>query len=494
MERFLHRSRAGQVVDVDEFQVAKALLAGETRLLSQDVGSKHLFDWCLEYGKQSTALAMLFNGVPGCLVKGGHLTLTPPGFSYNAVGLGALPKARLPKQMKEPFSVADDCCCSGRRRTCPGCSWGFPDHAAVWMEDFDVSVENAKEAAERAAETPLARGLFEALRSKTLHLAKVDEKVMARLLDIALLLGDVELASSCVKSCTCFPLRRWRFRDFVAVLNDPLPGWRPRIGILQKEILIAALATGVALQHLSASYHFAGVRGSILLSEAMALSDAEPCQVQDLLPLLDLLGPGRVHKTGNAMALFLTEDLGGEVRLSHRKLCVATRAGLALNTFQAPFQRQCRSCHQCALDSLTLLDLAILLGQRDCARLCGFTDIGTTSWTPPLSLQNTVLVGMSPRCDACDGSLWRCADFWGQQIAPLSERRVAAGEALTAAVQASHRQAAKSAGAGLSQAAHLWSRGEGLPLPLLTSVLDFAAEQPALAEALRGRHAELLPR
>ena len=42
MERFVHRGKDGRILDVDEFQVAKALLAGEVELLSQEVDSKHL--------------------------------------------------------------------------------------------------------------------------------------------------------------------------------------------------------------------------------------------------------------------------------------------------------------------------------------------------------------------------------------------------------------------------------------------------------------------
>ena len=60
----------GRILDVDEFQVAKALLAGEVELLSQEVDSKHLFDLCLKFGHQSTAVAMISYGVPSCVFKG----------------------------------------------------------------------------------------------------------------------------------------------------------------------------------------------------------------------------------------------------------------------------------------------------------------------------------------------------------------------------------------------------------------------------------------
>ena len=68
MERFVRRGRDGRICGVDEFQVAKALLAGEAEVLSQEVDSgEHLFDLCCHFGYQSTAAAMIERGVSGCV-------------------------------------------------------------------------------------------------------------------------------------------------------------------------------------------------------------------------------------------------------------------------------------------------------------------------------------------------------------------------------------------------------------------------------------------
>eukprot|EP00439_Symbiodinium_sp_Y106_P085580 s87_g29.t1 len=75
MERFVRRWD-GQIVE-DEFQVAKALLESEPELLSQEVDSKHLFGFCLHFGHQSTAAALMSYGVPGCRFKGPR-SLPPP--------------------------------------------------------------------------------------------------------------------------------------------------------------------------------------------------------------------------------------------------------------------------------------------------------------------------------------------------------------------------------------------------------------------------------
>ena len=60
-------------IDVNEFQIAQALLAGHTELLSQEVESRHLFTMCMQFGHEETASEMLRQGVPGCKVEAFHL-------------------------------------------------------------------------------------------------------------------------------------------------------------------------------------------------------------------------------------------------------------------------------------------------------------------------------------------------------------------------------------------------------------------------------------
>ena len=441
MERFLHRGRDGQVMDVDEFQIAKSLLAGETGLLSQKVGAKHLFEWCLEYGKQSTALAMLSHGVPGCVVKLCNITLPP-----------------LP----------------------PAVNGGpHPEDQGVPMRDRDADIRTAKRTAEREAEMPLVRALLEACRSEKTLPAEVTAEAMARLLDIAILLRDTEPAACCASRCTRFPLR-WKFVDFVVRC-----GWG--IDIQETEILKAALAAGVGLKHLRDDCTQLSLPEAVVLSE-----DAELWhQVRDLLQL----GPWPTAAPRNNKAKYLlTEAADGDLCLSFERLLRAKRAGLTLGTFR---QRSVMGCTACPGPGpathmyLSLLDLAILFRQRDCAALCGSMDVCSTEWTPGLSLEDSWACEVCGSSDVVLGLSLSDACFW--RIARLAPgRKAAAGEALRAALRASRGRAREMAGLGVLQALRWWARGKLFSPALVNVVLTFSAERPSLARALEGRWAELL--
>ena len=71
-----HESGVGfrrNIIDVNEFQIAQALLAGQPELLSQEVESRHLFTMCMQFGHEETASEMLRQGVRGCKVEAFHL-------------------------------------------------------------------------------------------------------------------------------------------------------------------------------------------------------------------------------------------------------------------------------------------------------------------------------------------------------------------------------------------------------------------------------------
>ena len=220
---------------MDEFQVAKALLAGEAELLSQEVDSKHLFDLCLQFDRQSTAAAMISSGVPGCCFKGPR-SMRP--------GLAKRTPPNKDQSLKAPSAIRA-CLCYGSV-TCESCSWGFPEEGGLWMEDWDAELRDAKEAAESAAATPVVKALLEAFRSQAVFPGIVTEEAMAYLLDVAILIGDAKLATCCAAHCTRAPLRRWRYHDFTTTsISGKLAA--PRMQIRGKGILTAALAAGVGL-------------------------------------------------------------------------------------------------------------------------------------------------------------------------------------------------------------------------------------------------------
>ena len=117
------------------------------------------------------------------------------------------------------------------------------------MVDWDAGLLVAKNAAESAAATPLFRTLLEACRSQAGCPGIVTEEAMAYVLDVAILIGDTELARCCAKQCTKFPLRRWRFQDLVRIKADAHPCVRTEIQ--EEDVLMAALAAGLKLEHLN---------------------------------------------------------------------------------------------------------------------------------------------------------------------------------------------------------------------------------------------------
>ncbi|CAE7562285.1 unnamed protein product [Symbiodinium sp. CCMP2456] len=470
MERFLHRRRDGRILDVDEFQVAKALLAGETELLGREVDSgEHLFDLCCHFGHESTAAAMISYRVPGCVFKGSHSLRSPPACE----SLGSRQALR------------GVCKCVGRK-TCRHCSWGISDQKkGLWMEDWDASLQDAKSTAESSAAKPLVRALLEAFRSQAAVEGIDTADAMAYLLDVAILIGDAELARCCAKHCTRLPLRRWRSDELVRNIRDDFPLFRAEIR--EEDVLIAALAAGLELQHLTVTFWGGSVAEAIVLS-----ADTELWQRVEGLQLR--LGPWPTHEENSEMADLLLERSDGQVRLSSERMHRAKRAGLALSSFQAEVPFVCQGCGDDGYVRLSLLDLAILVGQSDCSRLCGPMDIVETGFTLQASLEAMPSEWEDEEpCSRCGSTSFRIADDWAESIASLPERRAAAAEALRRALQASRRKTAISAGCGLFQAMQCWACGKSVPIALVDLVLTFAAERPSLLQALEGREGELPP-
>ena len=152
---------------------------------------------CLQFGLDNTALALLEHGVEGCRLEWKDLDR----FARKSWSWGH-------------YGYVRCACPSGSWQTCDGCSWGFGRENDVWMPDWDEPLEDAKATALDIAEMPFTEALFTAIRSDNcLPGLEVADEVWARLLDIAVLLGDKDLASQCAPRCPWKPLRRWRARD-----------------------------------------------------------------------------------------------------------------------------------------------------------------------------------------------------------------------------------------------------------------------------------------
>ena len=232
----------GEIVDVEEFEVARAILAGDTQRLSQPIESKYLFELCIAFGHQSTAAALLNHGVPGCRVEVWHL---------------------------RPFAgkISAARCCGSTWETCDFCCWGSEMEDGVWMTDWNAKLTDAVASAGR----PVASAVLGALRSGAdFRSLDVSEAAMARLLDLAVLTGDADLAQQCTQRCARRPLRRCCSEDlFTGRIGGSISAVAP-------DAMAAAILSGVTLQGLSLKHGYsvpgAGlVLVSIPLREAIAL-------------------------------------------------------------------------------------------------------------------------------------------------------------------------------------------------------------------------------
>ena len=465
----------GEIVDVEEFEVARAILAGHTQRLSQQVQSKHLFEICIAFGHQSTAAALLTHGVPGCRVELCHLG----PFAG---------KARLKR---------DDlgCKCGSPWRTCDFCCWGSELADGVWIEDWDAELANAVAAAQEAAGRPVARAMLAALRSgKDFRSFDVSEAAMARLLDLAILTGDADLAQRCAQRCTRRPLRRWCSQDFFDNLRPFL------LRASAPDVTAAAILSGVTLQELSVEYrgrehvnHYVGdvsVECPIPLREAIALC-GDLQLWQRLSPLLPERQRPWIPRTCDAGWLFCLPLSDGKHKLCLDRLRTASLANLALSEFvfgQSSFHTFCAAC-QCGVGSHLsarprLLDVAIFLGQSACAELlASCAAASATAWTRQACLPDE-------QCDDCgEAAVW---EVFCARTSSLTERRVAGGAALRAALARAPRLAAPM-GLGVYQVLLAWGRGKEVPSDLVNIVLSFAAERPQIACVLEGLEEELLP-
>ena len=235
------------------------------------------------------------------------------------------------------------------------------------MEDWDVRLEYAADAARATAEQPLVCAALEALGSGAELVPTFSEEAMVDLLDIAILTGDREAARHCAKQSKLRPLRRWSGRDlFHAVSGDcggfylfqnlwiELRSWR--LEVQDTAMLLASLLAGVEVPGLKSGLCRVPLRESVVISVAPWVDFAE------LLPLPESLWVA--EKKNFLGKFFIKIDEDTELAsLDKEKLERAKTAGISFQNFDV----ETLSTAWCFL---SVLDLAILFGQSDCAALC----------------------------------------------------------------------------------------------------------------------------
>ena len=347
-----------KVMGVKEFQIGEALRKEQLELLRQEVpsqwGPKSLFELCFTFGHVDTAMAMT-QKVEGCRLEAHHLKRI---WSYD-------------KADKTRFHPAFSCNkCKFDQRTCDECCFGFPTEEGIWMEDWAANLQEAADAAHKTAEQLLVHTVLEALGSGATLPFTISEEAMAHLLDLAILTGNKEAAKRCAELSHVRPLRRWSSVGFFGTarcgreVEVPLSDDSSFLVCIDKLVfvddqvlaqLLAALSVGARLGLRS----FSGFRLS--LREALILSEASWADLAELLPPEQVPEMER-NPRGN---LFLERGTG---RLRKDCLQKAQMAGWSLRTWLVNAHDEWSWPMQNLL--LSLLDVAILVGQDDCAVLC----------------------------------------------------------------------------------------------------------------------------
>ena len=434
-----------EVVGVKEFQVAVALLEGQKDLLSRPVPSQwgrvHLFDLCATFGHLDTAWAMAEKGVAGCRLEVHHL-------KRQAVQTGV------------SHLIIQPCPCI-RWQTCEGCCFGFPVEQGIWMKDWDAELEDAIAAARRTAKKALVCAILGAMCSGAPLPFTVSEEAIVHLLDIAILTGNKEAAVCCAKQSKLRPLRRWRWGDVFlgvgrrvwwqkTIEDDRLEFFNFSIRLKSPGLLNAVLSVGAELQSLT--------NGCLPLREAVALSTTPWADFAKLLPVEGPWLPKQDNYFGcyfidAVEAADSDDDEIDHLTLSKDRLLEADAAGIPLNRME--ISRAFRD--DVNLVSLTLLDLAILFGQSDCAALCAATNV-------KLSEDGSTMLQQSLNADPA--------------------RRPAAAAAAQKFLALSWKSEISEKGVTVFQLMKKLSCGRSFPKQLVNQVIAFSLDVPEVVQQL----------
>jgi len=397
----------------------------------------HLFDLCLRFGHVDTALALATGGVKGCTLEDYHL--------------GALPDA----SDVEPWSRR--CPCIGWE-SCSRCCWGFPVENGVWMKDWDATLDAAANAAQQAAKTPLVRGILDISSHTKMLPCAMSDAAATRLLDIAMLCGNLEAATNLAKTYQARPLRRWRgddWRDFV-----DLARWRFTFS--------AALCAGADFE----GVHVKLVPDVPLLRILpLGFEPEDWQQLEQVLPSQKNQWPSCDVTLGD---MFLTREYreDGLWSVSAQIVQNALRAGWDLKYIWMEFEAAGRSY------DAGLLDAAVLCGQQECAGALG--SAGVELREDCLDLHRLAF----PR----DGlETLRGGPYWVSarvSCGSASECKSAASAAAHASLTRSFQREGTEKGIALYQTLAKKFHPRGVPLALVHDILGFSMEAPKILDQL----------
>ena len=404
-----------------------------SQLLPSQWGRVHLFDLCLWFGLSDTALALAMRGVEGCILEDCHLG---------------------------PFSrsSSDPLCDCQRWKTCGYCCWAFPMEKGIWMEDWDVDLidkwgtAGAIPAAREAAATPLTGAMLD-LCSRDMDLPfSVSPKAMARLLDIAILTGNQKATVNLANKCQLRPLRRWAM---TWGMEDCGKAAR------------TALWAGAILQDLMVKDP--GTNEAVPFPQALFLES----KLEDWQEVCHLLPRGRdlwsPKNSDNAFGNLFLEDPehGDGLKLSLGKIRAAKDAGVDMRFL----------CVAACSGPLTLLDIAVLCGEQECAEACVEGGIELKSNDGTFASHKRVLRGASNIALLVEG---RHGGI--KHLVPF-EAQTAAAAAGRASLKRFWNESSQK-GIALYQMMAKMLKGKSFPMLLVQEILAFSMPVPAIIDQL----------
>ena len=412
----------------------------------------HLFDLCLWFDLMDTALALAMRGVEGCVLEDHHLG---------------------------PFCRDSfrPCNCQGWD-TCRYCSWAFPVEHGIGMKDWDVDLDDAIRAAQKAAATRLTRAMLDICSCDMELPFSGSPNAMARLLDIAILTGNQKATVNLAKKSQLRPLRRWAMDwDCEGAARTALWAGADFQDLMVSDLIVMDRALGET--------------EDVPFPQALFLRSFEDWQeVRHLLPRC--YGPWRPKNLDNWFGEYFFERRHGS-KLSVDKIRAAEDAGVAV---QFCFVWLSEVDDE---EVVTLLDVAIWCGQPDCAEACVDRGIELMGDDKTLRWHKRVLRGESLRLcpgddllmdeDVLDGrSLYMEISLYHRPGLALdvvpSEAQVAAATAGRSWLKRSCKRESAKKGAVLYKMMVKMFKGRLFPLVLVQEILTFSMPVPKIIHQL----------
>ena len=463
-----------------------------SQLLPSQWGMVHLFDLCLRFGLIDTALALAMRGVEGCFL-GDHHRLGH--FSDFWGGHG--PRIR---RYHGYYSTRRYCC------------WAFPVDQGVWMEDQDVDLFCAIQAAREAAATPLTRAMLD-LCSCDMELPfSASPKAMARLLDIAILTGNQKATVNLAKNCQLRPLRRWGIDWYSedccwggADFHDPCQLWPQGMDLKREKCWQAArtaLWAGADFQDLMVKDGpFPDSIEEVRLDQVLMLprskledwnkdipfpqalflesklKDWE--EIRHLLPAKhDLWKPRNLDNRFGFFFLEGPNGPGGGNKLSLDKIRAAQDAGLDVRLFFV--EAWCRDESYWPA-FVTLLDVAIWCGQPDWAEACVDGGIELKDDDRPLAWHLGIL---RKKKWAINMTIMVSGRHSGEIHVVPSEAQIAAAAASRAWLKRLWKIESSNTGIVLFQMMLKMFKGRSFPTALVQEILMFIMTTPPVPKII----------